>query len=380
MEKNIYADHSATTYVDKEVLEEMLPYFTEKYGNASSLYNKGIEARKAVENAREKIAKVIGCKRDEIYFTSGGSEADNLILKGICYANKAKGNHIITSKIEHMAILNTCKALEQEGFEVTYLDVNQNGFVDVEDVRKAIKDTTILVSIMFANNEIGTIQPIKEIGEITKFKSITFHTDAVQVVGNKKIDVQELNIDCLSMSAHKFYGPKGIGAAYIKKGIDFLPQIYGGHQEKNKRAGTENVPAIVGMGKAIEVANSNIEENIKQVQTVRDYVLDRLLVLPNIDLNGSREDRLCGNINICVKGIEAEALLVMLDMKGIAVSAGSACNSNSLNPSHVLKAIGLSSTDALCSIRLTFGKCNTIEEGEYIVNVLKEIIQQTLSK
>ena len=353
----------------------MLPYFTEKYGNASSPYKIGGENRNAVEKAREQVAKAINAEAREIYFTAGGSESDNMIIRGIAYANKKKGNHIITCKIEHPAVLETCKALEKEGFEVTYLSVDENGFISLDELRNSIKDTTILVSIMFANNEIGTIQNISEITKITKFKGVYFHTDAVQAVGNVNIDVEALGIDALSMSAHKFYGPKGIGAAYIKKTVKFTPIITGGHQEKGKRAGTENVPAIVGMGKAIELATANIESYNKKLMELRDYTIDRILnEIPYVKLNGDRNSRLAGSVNISFKGIEGESLLLMLDMKNIEASSGSACTSGSLEPSHVLLAIGLKHEIAHGSLRLSYGECNTMEDAKYIVDSLIEIV------
>ena len=377
MDKIIYVDHSATTYVKKEVLEEMLPYFTEKFGNASSPYRIGQVNREAVENAREQVAKAINAEAREIYFTAGGSESDNMIIRGIAYANRNKGNHIITSKIEHPAVLETCAALEKEGFEVTYLSVDENGFISLDELRNSIKETTILVSIMFANNEIGTIQNISEITKITKFKGVYFHTDAVQAVGNVEIDVDKLGIDALSMAAHKFYGPKGIGAAYIKKTVKFAPIITGGHQEKGKRAGTENVPAIVGMGKAIELATANIQEYNKKLMELRDYTIDRILnEIPYVKLNGDRNSRLAGSVNISFKGIEGESLLLMLDMKGIEASSGSACTSGSLDPSHVLLAIGLKHEIAHGSLRLSYGECNTMEDAKYIVDSLKEIVER----
>lgn len=377
MDKIIYVDHSATTYVKKEVLEEMLPYFSEKFGNASSPYRIGQINREAVENAREQVAKAINAEAREIYFTAGGSESDNMIIRGIAYANKSKGNHIITSKIEHPAVLETCAALEKEGFEVTYLSVDENGFISLDELRNSIKETTILVSIMFANNEIGTIQNISEITKITKFKGVYFHTDAVQAVGNVEIDVEALGIDALSMAAHKFYGPKGIGAAYIKKTVKFTPIITGGHQEKGKRAGTENVPAIVGMGKAIELATANIQEYNKKLMELRDYTIDRILSeIPYVKLNGDRNSRLAGSVNISFKGIEGESLLLMLDMKGIEASSGSACTSGSLDPSHVLLAIGLKHEIAHGSLRLSYGECNTMEDAKYLVDSLKEIVER----
>ena len=377
MDKIIYVDHSATTYVKKEVLDEMLPYFNEKYGNASSPYKMGQISRDAVDKAREQVASALGAKFDEIYFTAGGSESDNMIIRGIAYANKGKGNHIITSKIEHPAVLETCKALEKEGFEITYLAPDADGVISPDSVRNAIKDTTILVSIMFANNEIGTIQPIEEIGKVTRFKGVYFHTDAVQAVGNVKIDVEKMGIDALSMSAHKFYGPKGIGAAYIKKSVKFNPIITGGHQEKSKRAGTENVPAIVGMGKAIELAYTNLDEYNNKLIKLRDYTIDRILEeISYVKLNGHRENRLPGNVNVSFKGIEGESMLLLLDMKGIEASSGSACTSGSLDPSHVLLAIGLKHEIAHGSLRISYGEVNTMEDAEYIVNSLKEIVER----
>ncbi len=377
MDKIIYVDHSATTYVKKEVLDEMLPYFNDKYGNASSPYKMGQISRDAVDKAREQVAKALGAKFDEIYFTAGGSESDNMIIRGIAHANKGNGNHIITSRIEHPAVLETCKALEKEGFEITYLAPDADGVISADSVRNAIKDTTILVSIMFANNEIGTIQPIEEIGQVTRFKGVYFHTDAVQAVGNIKIDVEKMGIDALSMSAHKFYGPKGIGAAYIKKGVKFNPIVTGGHQERGKRAGTENVPAIVGMGKAIELAYANLDEYNSKLVKLRDYTIDRILnEIPYVKLNGHKEYRLPGNVNVSFKGIEGESMLLLLDMKGIEASSGSACTSGSLDPSHVLLAIGLKHEIAHGSLRISYGDINTMEDAEYIVDSLKEIVER----
>ncbi len=377
MDKIIYVDHSATTYVKKEVLDEMLPYFSEKYGNASSPYKMGQISRDAVDKAREQVATAIGAKFDEIYFTAGGSESDNMIIRGIAYANKVRGNHIITSKIEHPAVLETCKALEKEGFEVTYLAPDADGVISADSVRNAIKDTTVLVSIMFANNEIGTIEPIEEIGKVTRFKGVYFHTDAVQAIGNVKIDVEKMGIDALSMSAHKFYGPKGIGAAYIKKGVKFNPIVTGGHQERGKRAGTENVPAIVGMGKAIELAYANLDEYNNKLIKLRDYTIDKVLnEIPYVKLNGHKENRLPGNVNVSFKGIEGESMLLLLDMKGIQASSGSACTSGSLDPSHVLLAIGLKHEIAHGSLRISYGEMNTMEDAEYIVNSLKEVVER----
>lgn len=373
----VYFDNSATTKLNEEVLKEMMPYLTEKYGNASSIYNLGRASRKAVEEARAKVAKVLNCEADEIYFTAGGSESDNMAIRGIAYAYKSKGNHIITSKIEHPAVLETCKQLEKEGFEVTYLSVDENGFVDLEELKKSIKDTTILITIMFANNEIGTIEPIKEIGEIAKAKNILFHTDAVQAVGSIEIDVQSLNIDALSLSAHKFYGPKGVGALYLRKGIKCQKLINGGHQEKNKRAGTENVPGIVGLGKAIELAYENLEEETNKIRELRDYYVKNIEEkIPYIKINGDLEKRLPGNSNISFRFIEGEGLLLNLDLKGICASSGSACTSGSLDPSHVLLAIGLPHEIAHGSLRISIGRHNTKEEVDYLIENLIEIVQK----
>ncbi len=377
MDNIIYVDHSATTTVKDEVLNEMLPYFSEKFGNASSPYKLGQISRTAIDNAREQVANAINAKFEEIYFTSGGTEADNMIIRGIAYANKMRGNHIITSKIEHPAVLETCKALEKEGFEVTYLPVDDKGFVSLESLRANIKDTTILVTIMFANNEIGTIEPIAEIAKICKFKGVYFHTDAVQAIGNVKIDVEKLGIDALSMSGHKFYGPKGIGAAYIKKDIKFIPYLTGGHQERSKRAGTENVPAIVGMGKAIEIANKNIASYNEKLIKLRDYTIERIeKEIPNVKLNGDKVLRLPGSVNFSFEDIKGETLLLMLDMKGIEASSGSACTSGTLEPSHVLSAIGLNNTLARGALRISYGEENTIEDAKYIVDSLIEIVQK----
>ncbi len=375
MKEFIYMDNSATTAVKKEVLDEMLPYFSEIYGNPSSVYSLGSRSKVAVEDAREKVAKAIGANSKEIFFTAGGSEADNWALKGIAYRNRDKGNHIITTKIEHHGILHTCEYLEKQGFKVTYLDVDEYGVVDLDQLRDSITDETILISIMFANNEIGTIQPIKEIGEIAKEKNIYFHTDAVQAIGHIDINVEELNIDLLSMAAHKFYGPKGIGALYIRRGVKIDPLISGGAQEKNRRAGTENVPGIVGMGKAIELAYENLEENNEKLIKLRDRLIEK--IFENIDhvrLNGHPTKRLPGNVNICFEFIEGESLLLSLDMEGIAASSGSACTSGTLDPSHVLLAIGLPHEIAHGSLRLSLGDFNTEDEIDYVVEKLVEIV------
>ncbi len=373
--KNIYFDNAATTKLDDEVLKEMLPYLKDNYGNPSSIYKLGREARKAIEDSREKIAKVLNCKANEIYFTAGGSESDNTAIKGIAKANKKRGNHIITSKIEHPAVLETCKQLEKEGFEITYISVDEKGIVDLEELKKSIKPTTILITIMFANNEIGTIQPIEEIGKIAKGNNIYFHTDSVQAFGSIKIDVQKLNIDSLSLSGHKFYGPKGVGALYVKTGVPFEKFISGGHQERNKRAGTENVAGIVGIGKAIELAYENLDEYNKKIKELRDYYVKQVEEkIPYIKINGDMEKRLPGNSNISFRFIEGEGLLLNLDLKGICASSGSACTSGSLDPSHVLLAIGLPHEIAHGSLRVSIGKYNTKEEIDYLIENLMEIV------
>lgn len=377
MNKMIYMDHSATTPVKKEVLEEMLPYFSEFYGNPSSVYALSNHSRLAIDKARERVAKAIGAKKTEVFFTGGGSEADNWALKGVAYKNKDKGNHIITTKIEHHAILHTCEYLEQQGFLVTYLNVDEYGMISLEDLEKAITEKTILISIMFANNEIGTIQPVKEIGELAKKHGVLFHTDAVQAVGSLPIDVKEMNIDLLSMSAHKLYGPKGVGALYIRQGTKIDPLIAGGAQEKNKRAGTENTPGIVGLGKAIELAYEHLKENTDYLISLRERLIKGVQErIPYVRLNGHPEKRLPGNTNFCFQFIEGEALLLSLDMVGIAGSSGSACTSGSLDPSHVLLAIGLPHEIAHGSLRLSLGTGNTEEEVDYAVEKLVGIVDR----
>lgn len=377
MNKIKYFDHASTTPVKEEVLKEMIPYFNLEFGNPSSLYSIGRRNRRAVEEAREKVARAINAKPNEIYFTSCGSESDNLAIKGIAFENKHKGNHIITSKIEHPAVLNTCKMLEQEGFKVSYLDVNKKGLIDLKILEASITDKTILISIMFANNEIGTIQPIKEIGKIAKKHNIYFHTDAVQAMGNIKIDVNNMNIDSLSMSAHKFYGPKGVGALYIREGIPFKKLQDGGHQEKDKRAGTENVPGIVGLGKAIEIANNNIDRYNKKLVYLRDYYINQVEEkIPDVKLNGDRVNRLPGNANFSFKYVDGEELLLDLDAKGIAASSGSACSSGTDAPSHVLLAIGLTAETAKGALRITMGEENTKEDIDYLVSTLTEIVRK----
>lgn len=375
--KIIYLDHAATTPVKAEVLEAMMPYFSSKFGNASSIYSIGRDSKKAVEEAREKVAKALGAMPREIFFTGSGSEADNWAIKGVAYANKDKGNHIITTAIEHHAVLHTCQYLESDGFEVTYLPVDENGLVSPEQVRAAIKPNTILITIMFANNEIGTIQPIAEIGKIAKEKNVIFHTDAVQAVGNIPINVNELNVDLLSLSAHKFYGPKGVGALYIRKGVKITNFLHGGAQERGRRASTENVAGIVGLGKAIELATQNIEQYNNKLLALRDRTIEEITKkIPFVKLNGDRHKRLPGNVNFSFEFIEGESLLLMLDMKGIAASSGSACTSGSLDPSHVLLAIGLPHEIAHGSLRVTFGDENTQEDVDYLLEVLPLIVER----
>ncbi len=375
--KMIYFDHAATTPVKPEVIEEMMPYYTNKFGNASSIYSIGRESKKAIEGARERVAKALGAMTREIFFTGSGSEADNWAIKGVAYSNKERGNHIITSAIEHHAVLHTCQYLESDGFEVTYLPVDENGLVSPEQVKNAIKPNTILITIMFANNEIGTIQPIAEIGKIAKENNIYFHTDAVQAIGNIPINVNELNVDLLSLSAHKFYGPKGVGALYIRKGVKITTFLHGGAQERGRRASTENVPGIVGLGKAIELATENIEKYNKKLIELRDRTIEEITKkVPFIKLNGDRYKRLPGNVNFSFEFIEGESLLLMLDMKGIAASSGSACTSGSLDPSHVLLAIGLAHEIAHGSLRISFGDENTHEDVDYLMEVLPLIVER----
>ena len=374
--KNIrYFDHAATTGVKEEVLKEMLPYFNIEYGNPSSIYGIGRSVKRAIEGAREKVAKAINAKPNEIYFTGCGSESDNLAIKGIAYALKEKGNHIITSRIEHHAVLNSCKSLERDGFKVTYLNVDKDGLINLQELKETITDKTILITIMTANNEIGTIEPIEEIGKIAKKNNVYFHTDSVQAIGNIKIDVQKMNIDSLSMSAHKFYGPKGVGALYVREGVPFIKLQDGGHQEKNKRAGTENTAGIIGLGKAIELAYKNIDEYNDKLQKLRDYYISEVeKEIPGAVLNGHRTKRLPGNANISFKGINGGDLLLELDEKGICASTGSACNTGSTEPSHVLVAIGLRPEYLQGSLRITFGEENTKADVDYLVSSLKKII------
>lgn len=373
--KRIYVDHSATTPIRKEVLDEMMPYLTEHFGNASSVYAEGRETKKAINLAREKVAAAIGAQAKEIYFTGSGTEADNWAIRSAFRANAAKGNHIITSAVEHHAVLHTCKELEKEGAEVTYLPVDKYGMVSPEDVEKAITEKTVLITIMAANNEIGTIMPIAKIGEIAKKHGVLFHTDAVQAIGMMDIDVNKMNIDMLSLTAHKFYGPKGAGALFVRQGVKLVPFMAGGAQERNKRAGTENTAAIVGLGKAIELATANIEEHTEKLRKMRDRFIERVLnEIPYTRLNGHPTERMASNANISFEFIEGESLLLMLDMQGISASSGSACTSGSLDPSHVLLAIGLKHEIAHGSLRVTFGSDNTIEDADKIADALVKIV------
>ncbi len=371
----IYMDHSATSPVDPEVFKAMEPYFVDSFGNASTLYSLGREARKTMESSRKMVASLIGANSDEVIFTSGGTESDNIAIKGTAYKLRNKGNHIITSNIEHPAVDETCKYLEKNGFEVTYLPAGKDGIVDISDLESAITDKTILITIMHANNEIGTIQPIKEIGEIARENKIYFHTDAVQSVGKIPVNVNNLNVDMLSLSAHKLYGPKGIGALYIKKGVRLEPILHGGGHEKGIRPGTENVAGIVGLGKACEIAEHNLEQTSQYVTAIRDEIIKRVLSeIEQSYLNGHPTNRLPNNINFRFTGIEGESLVLHLDSKGIASSTGSACSSKKLEPSHVLMALGLKEVDAHGSLRLTLGKENKVEEIDYVVESIKDAV------
>jgi len=373
MKRFIYLDNAATTKTRPEVVEAMLPYFTEYYGNPSSVYEFSNESKKAINRSRETIAEAIGAKTNEIYFTAGGTESDNWALAATAEAYQAKGNHIITSKIEHHAVLHTCEYLEKRGFEVTYLDVDENGVIKLDELKKAIRPTTILISIMFANNEIGTIEPVKEIGEIAKEHGIIFHTDAVQAFGHVPINVDEYHIDMMSASGHKLNGPKGIGFLYIRTGIKTRSFMHGGAQERKRRGGTENVPGIVGFGKAVEM----MEERTKRESELRDYLMNRVMAeVPYVRINGHRTSRLSNNVNFAFQFIEGESLLIMLDMDGICGSSGSACTSGSLDPSHVLLAIGLPHEIAHGSLRLTLNADNTMEEMDYVAESIKKIVEK----
>ena len=375
-DKAIYMDNSATTPVRKEVVEAMLPYMTENFGNPSSIYEIGKISKHAIDKARKKVADALGAEENEIYFTSGGTESDNWAIKGIAFANRNKGKHIITSSIEHHAVLHTCAWLEGQGFEVTYLPVDKYGMVSIEELKKAIRDDTILISIMLANNEIGTIQPVEEIGKIAKENRIYFHTDAVQAISHVPIDVKKMNIDLLSLSGHKFEGPKGCGALYIRKGTKIETLLHGGAQERKRRAGTENVSAIVGLGKAIELATAGIEDSNKTLLELRERLIKGLLKIPKTHLNGHPAERLANNVNVTFEYIEGESLLLLLNAKGIFASTGSACNSSSLEPSHVLTACGVPHEIVHGSLRLSLGSMNSEKDVDRVIEVVPEIVQK----
>jgi len=375
--KRIYMDNAATTRVTEPVAQAMMPYLTEVFGNPSSVHAFGRDARRALDNARTQVAAALNAKPNEIYFTGCGTESDNWAIRGTAYARRDRGNHIITSAIEHHAVLHTCEQLEKEGFKITYLPVDEEGLISLDDLKAAITPETILITIMTANNEIGTIQPIKEIGAIAKEHGIRFHTDAVQAIGSVRMDVKDMNIDMLSISGHKFHAPKGVGVLYIRNGVRLERLIQGGAQERTQRAGTENLASIVALGKAIELANANIEEHNAKLTAMRDRLIDGILsTIPETRLNGHRTQRLPGNVNVSVRYIEGEALLLSLDLKGIAASSGSACTSGSLDPSHVLLAIGLPHEIAHGSLRLSLSEENTMEEVEYVITTLKEIVDR----
>ena len=380
MSQFIYLDNAATTRVYPDVLQSMIPYFTENYGNPSSIYTFASAGKEAMENARKQIADFIGAKREEIYFTGGGSESDNWALKATAEAYETKGKHIITSRIEHHAILHTCEYLEKKGFEITYIDVDENGFVKLDELEAAIRPDTILISVMAANNEIGTIEPVAEIGRIAHAHGVLFHTDAVQAFGHIPLNVEDMNIDLLSASGHKINGPKGIGVMYIRKGVQIRSFIHGGAQERSRRAGTQNVPGIVGMGKAVELAAQGMQQRIAYETKLRDHLITRVLnEIPYARLNGAKENRLPNNANFCFRFIEGESMLILLDQKGICASSGSACTSGSLDPSHVLLAIGLPHEIAHGSLRITISGETTIEELDFTVDELKKIIQRLRS-
>jgi cysteine desulfurase len=372
----VYMDHAATTFTKPEVAESMLPFLKEHFGNPSSLYSIGRESKEAIETAREQLAKALGAKHEEIYFTSGGTESDNWAIKGTAFSRREKGKHIITTSIEHHAVLYTCEYLETQGFDVTYLPVDEYGLVDPAEVEAAIREDTVLISVMYANNEIGTIEPIEEIGKVAREHDVLFHTDAVQAIGAVPFNMrhQHKNVDMLSLSSHKFYGPKGIGAFYLKEGTQIDNYMHGGGQERGKRAGTENVAGIVGMGTAIELATANIEEHNTKIRKMRDRLLSGILEIPNCRLNGHPEKRLPGNLNLSFEYIEGESLLLMLDQMGICSSTGSACSSGSLETSHVLKAIGVPPEIAQGSLRLTLGDANSEEDIDYVLGVIPEIV------
>ena len=375
--RNVYLDYSATTPVKEPVLKEMIPYFTEKFGNPSSLYDKGLESKDAVTHAREQVAELINAKPNEIYFTAGGTEADNWAVFGAADKLSSKGNHIITTKVEHHAMLHSLAALEKNGFELTYLDINEEGFIDLKQLEEAITEKTILISVMLVNNEIGTVQPVKEAAAIAKKHNVLFHTDAVQGLGNVPIDVKDMGVDMMSVSSHKIYGPKGTGALYIRKGVSIANYMYGGAQESKKRAGTENLPGIVGFGKAAELARLNFDQHVKHCTELRDYLKDRILKeIPDTMVNGSMAHRHPGNLNITFKYIEGESILLLLNQFGISVSTGSACSSASLEPSHVLSALGVPVEMIHGTVRFTVGDFTTKEDIDYVVDNLKNVVER----
>ncbi|MFH1336055.1 MAG: cysteine desulfurase NifS [Candidatus Zixiibacteriota bacterium] len=378
--KRIYLDHNATTPVHPEVLEAMLPYFKDKFGNPSSIHGFGREAKVALEEAREKVAQLLGVSSSEIFFTAGGTESDNLAVKGVAFANRNKGKHIITSRIEHHAILESCKFLEKEGFTVTYLPVDSKGVVDPEDLRKAIRDDTILVSIMYVNNEVGSIQPMEDISGMVKDKGIYLHTDAVQAVGKIPIDVRKLNADMLSLSGHKIYGPKGVGAIYIRKGVRITPWSHGGHHERSRRAGTENLPGIVGFAKAAELAFRDLDDQNRHLKNLTETFYRKLVEkVPDVILNGDLNSRAVNTLNLSFKGVEGESVILSLDLKDVAVASGSACTSGTLEPSHVLSAMGIAPEIAQGAIRFSFGRDNTLEDVEYVTSIIPEIVNRLRS-
>ena len=375
--RTVYFDHSATTPVDPQVIEAMLPFFNEKYGNPSSIHSFGREVKVALEEARETVADFCNVRAADIYFCSGGTESDNLAIKGIAYELRKKGNHIITSKVEHHAVLHTCEFLEKEGFEITYVAPDKYGMIHPEAVEKAIRDDTILITIMHANNEVGTINPIEKIAEISRNKGVLVHVDAVQSFGKIPIDLSKLPVDLMSMSGHKIYGPKGVGVLYIRKGVKLAKLTHGGGHERNRRAGTENIPGIIGMAKAVAIRKGRIEEENERVKSLRDSFFEKITdTIPRVYLNGHPEERLAGHLNLSFQGIEGESLLLSLDLKGIAASSGSACTSGSIDPSHVLSAMGVKPELAQSSIRFTLGKDNTEEDVDYTVSIVPEIVQR----
>lgn len=376
----IYFDHNATTPILDEVFEAMVPFLKEQWGNPSSIHWAGRGTRKAVEDARERVSALLNCAPLELIFTSSGTEGDNHAIKGLAYAQKNKGNHIITTKVEHPAVLSTCKHLQKEGFEVTYLDVDKDGLIDLDELTKAITPKTILISVMFANNETGVLFPIKEIGRIAKEKGVAFHTDAVQAAGKIKIDVADLNVDLMTISGHKLYGPKGVGALYIKRGTRLVPIIHGGHQERNRRGGTENVPGIVAMGKAAEIAMRDMDKETEHLQALKERLEKGMIErIPHIKVNGHPDQRLPNTSNISFEFVEGESLLLNLDMKGIAASSGSACTSGSLEPSHVLVSMGLTHELSHGSVRFSLGKSNTVEEIDYLLEIMPPIVERMRS-